>query len=205
MLGAEIAFAFHGPLFKRDAEIFERKRMKQIWLAILQRCNNPRSQMYRHYGGRGIRCTIDSFEAFFAHLGPRPTTGHSVDRIDVNGHYAIGNLRWATWREQATNTTRTAFVEIDGKRYKRTDLAEKYGVTGDQIDYRAKKGGSLDVVISPEPRWDTSSLPLAVAAAAIKRKQRIVCKRGHSLVGENVYFHSGRRHCKECRKQWRPK
>ena len=71
MLGAELTFAFHGPLIKRDAEIFERKRMKQIWLAILQRCNNPRSQMYRHYGGRGIKCTINSFQEFYEHLGPR--------------------------------------------------------------------------------------------------------------------------------------
>lgn len=29
------------------------------------------------------------------------------------------------------------------------------------------------------------------------------CKRGHFLGGINVYRHAGKRHCKECRRQWK--
>ena len=195
-----MALTLAGVDIRRDMEIAERKRMKLIWAMILQRCNNPRSQMYRHYGGRGIKCTIASFDAFYEHMGHRPTSKHSVDRIDVNGDYAIGNLRWATHTEQAKNTTQNAFVEIEGKKYKRVDLADKYGVTGDQIDYRVKKGSPFDIVVAKEPRWNTSSLPLAVAAAALKRKSRTHCKYGHELSGENVYLHNGSRHCKECKR-----
>lgn len=35
-------------------------------------------------------------------IGVRPN-GYTLDRIDTNGHYEIGNVRWATRKEQATN------------------------------------------------------------------------------------------------------
>jgi len=45
-----------------------------------------------------------------AEIGPRPKgkmpTGrpeYSIDRIDVNKGYEPGNIRWASWREQALN------------------------------------------------------------------------------------------------------
>lgn len=202
MIGFGLALA--GIDVKRDYEVAERKRLRAIWGAILQRCNNPKSQAYQIYGGRGIKCLLRSYEEFVDDVGYRPSPAHSLDRIDVNGHYAVGNLRWATQSEQMSNVRTNAFVQIDGKSYKRLDLAREYGVTSDQIDYRTKKGLPFELVISKNPLWDTSSLPLAVAAAALKRRQRKQCKRGHDLTGPNVYEQKGRRHCRACRKQWRP-
>ena len=75
-----------------------------------QRCYTPTHVAFPHYGGRGIgiheawRSLETGFEAFFNHIGPAPTLGHSVDRIDVDGNYAPGNVRWATAKEQAQNT-----------------------------------------------------------------------------------------------------
>ena len=73
------------------------------------RCLNPKSTGYKYYGGRGISVWpewVDSFEAFFTHIGEKPTPEHSLDRIDVNGNYEPGNVRWATTFEQAVNKTR---------------------------------------------------------------------------------------------------
>jgi hypothetical protein len=66
------------------------------------RCTNPHSQAWPWYGGRGIEFRFESFEQFFAELGPRPA-GMTLDRKDTNGHYEPGNVRWATRSEQTKN------------------------------------------------------------------------------------------------------
>jgi hypothetical protein len=71
--------------------------------AARNRCTNVDSEAYSDYGGRGIKFLFDSFEEFYAVLGPKPTLQHSVDRIDVNGHYEKGNVRWATDSQQMKN------------------------------------------------------------------------------------------------------
>jgi hypothetical protein len=46
---------------------------------------------------------LDDFPAFRAHVGPRPGPGYSLDRIDPDGNYEPGNVRWATRLEQRHN------------------------------------------------------------------------------------------------------
>ncbi len=46
---------------------------------------------------------LNSFPAFLADMGKRPSSDHSLDRIDVNGDYEPGNCRWATAKEQSHN------------------------------------------------------------------------------------------------------
>jgi hypothetical protein len=61
---------------------------------------------WKDYGGRGISmCSewSDSFDSFLAHVGPRPSDRHSLDRIDNDGNYEPGNVRWATRKEQQAN------------------------------------------------------------------------------------------------------
>jgi hypothetical protein len=70
--------------------------------AAKSRCTNPNHRQYKDYGGRGIKFLFDSFEDFYEALGPRPK-GMSVDRIDPDGHYEKGNVRWATSKQQAKN------------------------------------------------------------------------------------------------------
>lgn len=84
-----------------------------------QRCTNPNSLGYSNYGGRGITFDFPSprtcAEWVLDNLGPRPTSRHSLDRIDNNQGYKPGNLRWATYKEQARNK----------RAYKRTQNGER--------------------------------------------------------------------------------
>jgi hypothetical protein len=78
------------------------------WAGMLARCHNPKSAAWMHYGGRGIQVCrewhgVAVFVAWVeANLGARPE-GHSLDRIDNDGDYEPGNVRWATALEQAAN------------------------------------------------------------------------------------------------------
>lgn len=74
-----------------------------IWYGMLDRCRNPNNRAWESYGGRGIEVRFRAFEDFLAEIGRRPSPRHSVDRIRNEGHYEVGNVRWATPSEQARN------------------------------------------------------------------------------------------------------
>jgi len=80
----------------------------RAWNTMRRRCENPRVKDYPRYGGRGITvCAgwrdVTAFITWIeANIGPRPA-GRTLDRIDNDGHYEPGNVRWATGKEQAAN------------------------------------------------------------------------------------------------------
>ncbi|HKV79758.1 MAG TPA: site-specific integrase [Candidatus Sulfotelmatobacter sp.] len=74
----------------------------QAYQSARTRCTNPSHISWKHYGGRGIQFLFTSFEQFLAELGPRPE-GHELDRINNDGHYEPGNVRWATGTDQIQN------------------------------------------------------------------------------------------------------
>jgi hypothetical protein len=78
------------------------------WANMIGRCEHPNHRAYKNYGARGISVAPDwrdvtNFLAYIdAVLGPCPA-GYSLDRIDNNGNYEPGNVRWASHSEQVRN------------------------------------------------------------------------------------------------------
>jgi hypothetical protein len=78
----------------------------RAWGSMLSRCTNPSHRGFKNYGGRGIKVCrnwLESYAAFLADMGRRPTSKHSLDRINNDGDYEPGNCRWATAKEQQNN------------------------------------------------------------------------------------------------------
>ena len=78
----------------------------KAWRNMNERCTNPRCQSFKWYGARGIKVCErwrESFAAFYADLGPKPSRLHSIDREDPDGDYEPRNVRWATSKTQTEN------------------------------------------------------------------------------------------------------
>lgn len=94
------------------------------WSGMMQRCNNPNSPNYAHYGGRGIsvceRWQRDPY-AFFADMGERPD-GCSLERVDNDGPYSPDNCCWANAIDQARNR-RHPRIEPGSPRRQRRETA----------------------------------------------------------------------------------
>jgi len=78
----------------------------RAWQGMKNRCYRKAHTNYDNYGGRGIKVCkewLNSFETFYDYIGEPPTKYHSIDRIDSDGNYQPGNIRWATPKEQANN------------------------------------------------------------------------------------------------------
>jgi hypothetical protein len=122
------------------------------WRLLKNRCLNPNDQRFAEYGGRGIKVCdpwIDSFENFYADMGPKPSPQHSIDRIDVNGHYSPENCRWASCEEQANNTSRNVFVTHLGQTQTLAQWARELNINYNTLNNRYKRGWDSVRILSP--------------------------------------------------------
>jgi hypothetical protein len=89
---------------KREHGMWNTKEYR-AWNHMIARCHRPNCQSYKHYGARGIKVCSKwrDFKEFYKEVGSAPTPEHSIDRINVNGDYEPGNVRWATLKEQRNN------------------------------------------------------------------------------------------------------
>ena len=75
---------------------------------IKRRCNQPNHKDYHLYGGRGIKIHSDwtTYKKFYTdiinEIGERPQ-GHTLDRINTDGNYEPGNIKWSTPKSQVAN------------------------------------------------------------------------------------------------------
>jgi hypothetical protein len=82
----------------------ERCTLKQ-WQYIKARCINPKHPEYKRCGARGIVLHGNwfSFPTFLAEVGPRPSSFHSLHRMDTEKGFVPGNLKWMTKAELASH------------------------------------------------------------------------------------------------------
>lgn len=117
------------------------------WCSIKKRCNNQSSPSYYRYGGRGISiCNEwnDSFISFYEHVGDAPHKSSSIDRIDNDGNYEPGNVRWTTAKVQANNRSSNRHIVYEDKKHTITEWSDITGISKSTIFNRLNRGWSAD-------------------------------------------------------------
>jgi len=113
----------------------------KIWRMMKTRCYNPNYTHYKNYGGRGITVCdswLNSFEAFYADMGPRPSMKHTLDRIDNSKGYSPDNCKWSTRSEQNRNHRRNRLLTYGAETMNVIDWARKLGITQQALQFRLK-------------------------------------------------------------------
>ncbi len=116
----------------------------KTWFCMKSRCLDPDSTDYEDYGGRGITIYslwINSFEEFYKYMGSKPGKQYSIDRINVNGNYEPGNVRWATPKQQADNKRCNINITYNGKTQNISNWAKEIGVKRLTLRNRLEKWG----------------------------------------------------------------
>lgn len=162
----------------RDYHGLSHTKIHRTWLAIINRCHNPKTPGFTKYGAKGVAVCDkwkNSFAAFLADVGHPPSAEYSLDRIESRGNYEPGNCRWATTIEQGNNRTNSRLFIHEGKPMSVPEIARKIGISASTITTRLRRG------------W---TLPQAIGTSLRKHshmKCRLPNKKTHGMTGTKVY------------------
>lgn len=130
----------------------QRSKEWRAWNAMIRRCTYPSMDDWPKYGGAGVTVCEkwrNSFTAFLEDVGFAPSTKHSIDRIDNNGNYEPGNVRWATPSEQIKNSKRARWIEHQGVAKTIGDWATHLGINRQTLQMRLDHyGWSVEKTLS---------------------------------------------------------
>lgn len=118
-----------------------------IWCGMIKRCYSQNHKHFSRYGGRGIKVFPDwirSFSSFYECLGNRPSKLHTLDRINNDGDYEPGNVRWATGTEQSRNRSSNKLFTYNGETKCLTEWAELFGIRRSCAFSRLNAGWSFE-------------------------------------------------------------
>lgn len=144
--GTERAYVLHGESYAAEY---------RVWISMKVRCSDPSFRQYADYGGRGIKVCAEwanSFPAFLSCVGRKPSPKHTIDRIDNDGDYRPGNVRWATRAENLRNRRNTRTVCVNGRTMPFVDAADLYGVHRNTAAYRLSRGWTVNQALGIERR-----------------------------------------------------
>lgn len=104
------------------------------------RCQNPNDDDYKDYGGRGIEFRFKNVPEFIEAIGRKQNPTDTIDRIDNNGHYEKGNVRWTNQKTQCRNKRTTKYLTVGEVTKPLMDFVDLYNTNEQTIRTRLKLG-----------------------------------------------------------------
>lgn len=127
-------------------------RLYDIWNGMKKRCNNPNSDRYNDYGGRGITVCDDWNNNYINFRDWSLNNGYddnlTIDRIDNDLGYSPDNCRWATRLEQQNNTRSNAYYEFNNETHSLTEWCRILNLNYNTIKSRLRNGWTFEQAIT---------------------------------------------------------
>jgi hypothetical protein len=132
-----------------------RTPIHNVWMGMRRRCEDPKSEYYADYGGRGIAVCERwlAFERFLEDMGV-PEKGMTLERSNNDLGYSKENCVWATKTTQANNRRSSKTIEFNGKSLTQAEWEKELGLRMGQIydHVRDKPRGSARGRIARMPK-----------------------------------------------------
>ena len=142
------------------------------WQLLKDRCYNKNAINYKHYGGRGItvcdewKCNFKSFFDYMMALPDAMKEGYTIDRIENDGNYEPGNVKWSDWAEQNNNRRpRSPF-------YKPPPMSEESRRRVSEANMRATWWIDKEGTVTAYKSVGAASMGAGVSRGAIERSVR---------------------------------
>lgn len=138
----------------RTTHNLSRSKIYKTWAGIKTRVNNPKSNSYMNYGGRGITM-CEAWYDFNIFCNWALSNGYSetltIDRIDNNGNYEPGNCRWVDLKTQCRNRRSNILITIGNSTKTLIEWCELFKLDYKTIHarYTRNEDISLDSLFSP--------------------------------------------------------
>lgn len=135
-----------------------RSKEYSAWYHMIRRCYYSETEFYHNYGGRGITVCDrwlgdQGFDNFCQDMGVKPSSKHSLDRIDTNGNYESNNCRWVSAKQQARNRRTTKLITIGVETKPMVEWCEFYNIEYSLVKDRIKDGWEpLKAFTTPKKR-----------------------------------------------------
>lgn len=138
------------------------------WKQMMARCYNPDHESYHRYGAVGISVCgrWHDLASFISDMGERPE-GMTLDRIDNNKGYELGNCRWATKLAQTLNRGITRNITYQGRTQCIAHWAREFGLPQPTLDRRLAAGWPIERALTqPLRRWPGDLRKMAAKSKA---------------------------------------
>lgn len=114
------------------------------WSSMKKRCLSPDLKHEKYRGLLTYQKWIDSFDEFLKDMGKKPTSKHTIERIDNSKGYYPENCKWATRSEQNRNYSLNRLLEYKDKKMCVTEWAEFLNIPRHRIFNRLQKGWDVE-------------------------------------------------------------
>lgn len=128
----------------RHGAFMRNKRLYSTWITMIHRCEDPKREKYKDYGGRGISVCEEwhdpnSFIDWAYSNGYHE--GLQIDRINNDMGYSPDNCRWVTNKVNSRNRRNTVYLSMFGERKCVSEWCETLPISQNTIYWWVREFG----------------------------------------------------------------